>query len=149
MDVFHQCRGGHLGCIRPSHLDIAPTGSKIRHVPDPAIGLTRLSEFAERLKREREARRVSKPQFAAELGVNQGTYRSWEAGESAPLADVYHDIAQKLGWDGHLRRFSVVVALERTVEARSAGEAAQSVLDELEVDGRPLKAAVIRTQLRP
>lgn len=149
MELFHLCEGGPFGCIRPSHLDIAPQGSEMRDVPDPAIVPAPLPDFAQRLQREREARRVPVGRFARELGIPSATYRTWEKGRHLPSVEAQHEIARRLGWDGHLRRFAVLVALERTVEARSAGEAAQEALRGLEMDGRPTKAEVLRCHVRP
>lgn len=149
MDVFHSCRGGDRGCIRPTHLDAAPAGARIRQLPDTPSSAARKGDLANRLHDERRARRVSAPEFARELGVAFDLYRDWELGRRFPTAAGYQDLERRLGWDGHLRRYTVLVALERTVEARSAGEAASSVLAALEIDGRPLKAEVIRTSVKP
>ncbi len=150
MDVFHSCRGGERGCIRPSHIDTAPFGTKMRHVPDNRrLDAGRRSGFGERLRSEREARRLTAAEFAEELGFPQSRYSGWERGAFAPEMGDYDAIATRLGWDGHMRRYVVLVALERTVEAKSAGEAAAAVLSEMEIDGRPLKAQVIRTAIKP
>ena len=148
MDVFHLCRGGPFGCIRPSCLDVAPTGTKISRVRDPRIARERLPAFAERLRAERSARRITQHEFARQLGVSATVYGAWENARNAPTREAYREIAERLGWDGVLRRFAVLVALERVVEARSAGEAASAVLGGVEIDGQPHKAQVIRIERR-
>lgn len=147
-EIFHTCHGGKLGCIRPSHLDIAPQGTAVRLARGPSIGRERRMEFARKIRRERMALNLTQAEFGRELGIKARTVSSWELGERAPHIDRYRELAAKFGWDGKLRRFTVLVALERTVEAASAKKAAAAVLAALEVDGRPQKAQVIRTVAR-
>jgi transcriptional regulator with XRE-family HTH domain len=148
MEVYHLCLGGRRGCIRPRHLDIAPAGSRIKHVPDPKLSIAERDQFKDRLLLERQARGSSMPEMASELGVSQATYREWEKGGSAPVQSIYDEISRKLGWDGLMRRFSVLVAVERIVAARSAGDAAAQVLEGLTEEGAPLKAKIIRATVK-
>lgn len=142
------CAGGPRGCVRPTHLDIWPEGTRIRHIQDPAIAPRRRADLGERLEGERSARRWTKRQMASELGVSVGTYGDWLKGLSAPTLQVHEEISTKMGWDGVLRRFDVIVALARHVDASSAGEAAARVLADLEFDGQPLKAEILRVDAR-
>jgi transcriptional regulator with XRE-family HTH domain len=149
MEVFHVCSGGPRGCVRPQHLDIAPADSRIRHVPDPAITAAERAGFAVKIGDERRARKATRAAFARELGISPTTVRDWEEGRTAPTPDFYDQIVRKMGWDGLDHKFDVVVAVQRTVTAKTAGQAARQVLDELTLDGQPEKVEVVRASMRP
>lgn len=148
MEVFHICKGGPRGCVRPKHLDIAPAGSKIRHVKDPAIEDEDANEFQRRMLDEQRARRATIPQFARELGVANSTLSDWLKGITVPSADTYEAIKRKLGWEGGDHKFGVLVIVERIVTAHSAGEAARAVIDDLIRDGQPEKVEIIDASVR-
>jgi DNA-binding XRE family transcriptional regulator len=141
-EVFHVCRGGRRGCVRPSHLDLAPAGSRMRDVPDPRVDPADRMAFASRLRDEREARRANRPQFAKELGVAASTLGTWEEGLHQPADDMYRQIARQLGWDGRPRRWMVTVVHQRVVVARSSGDAVREALEPLRIEGEQLKTAV-------
>jgi DNA-binding XRE family transcriptional regulator len=141
-EVFHVCQGGRRGCVRPSHLDLAPAGSRMRDVPDPSIEVGDRMAFAKRLRDEREARSSTRGQFAKELGVAASTLGHWEDGVHQPADDMYRQIARQLGWDGRPRRWMVTVVHQRVVVARSSGDAVREALEPLRIEGEQLKTAV-------
>jgi transcriptional regulator with XRE-family HTH domain len=148
LEVVHICSGGAKGCVRPRHLDLVPIGSRIARVPDRALALEERSGFAAQIRDERRARKATKADFGRELGVSASTITSWEAGRTAPDPDHYDEIKQRLGWDGLLRRFEVIVVVERIRLARSSGEAARAVIDELTPEGEPDKVEIVRCRVR-
>lgn len=141
--VYHLCSHGRRGCVRPGHLELALPGEPL---PDPKPSVVERNGVAKRLADEREARRWTQAQFARFLGVSTDTLRNWERGVHAPSTDAYAELVRKLGWDGKVRKWKVILVAERVVPARSAGEAAREVWDELEVDGQPRKTVVASVQ---
>lgn len=136
LQPYHTCRGGRRGCIRPDHLDIRPAGESDRaRRRDPALPHAERAAFARRITDEREARGQTRAQFSRPLRVSASTVRSWEEGLSAPTVDQVELMAREFGWDGGLRRWTVVAAVERVVTAGSAGDAARQIRDQLNAEG--------------
>lgn len=147
LEVYHLCHGGPEGCVRPTHMDIAPPDSKMKRIPDPALTVEQKDDFAHRIEEERLARKASKQQFAKELGVSSTTLRDWVSGVSAPLPDTYRRISKKMGWDGHERRFRVTALHQRVIVARSAGEAVRQFHHDLNIEGETLKTEIVRAEV--
>lgn len=147
-EVFHICPNGHRGCVRPAHLDIAPPGSRVRTVPDPALQVEIRLEFARKIRDEREARRESRSQFGAELGVSPRTVESWESGHRTPDQETYKQLAKRFGWDGRARSYVVTLVVQEVVTARSAGEAARKVIGRIEKEGPGVKYAVYNVRTK-
>lgn len=141
-DVVHRCPGALLGCVRPSHLDVEPVGARVPLPPDPGLSWEPRAAFARRIRDEREARRMNRPEFARALKVSPYTLKAWEAGRRAPASDTYRQIAAALGWDGRPRKWAVVFVHEEVVTAKTSGEAMRHVWEALERDNRPRKTAV-------
>jgi len=59
--------------------------------------MTLYLEVAQRLRRQREARRLSQQDLAARLGVASNTVSRWETGSSRPRLDELDRIARTLG----------------------------------------------------
>jgi transcriptional regulator with XRE-family HTH domain len=146
-EVKHLCHSGDRGCVRPSHLDVVPIGSKLAKRPDPALSVEERLSFAARIRDERTARRATRAAFAKELGIAASTMRDWEEGHSQPTGDTYRQLAKKLGWSGHRRKFRVTVIHERIIQAHSAGEAVREFYDELDIEGEPLKTEVVAARV--
>lgn len=141
--VYHSCGDGRNGCVRPTHLDIIPTDTKLQ----PQIAQAERDGFAQRIADERAARKSSRAEFAKELGYSASTIKDWENGVSLPAEDTHRQLARKLGWDGHLRRFEVIF-MHRTIEkAHSAGEAARIAQERMRIEGVPLKTTVLRARV--
>ena len=141
-EVYHLCEGGRRGCVRPSHLDTAPAGSRVRHVPDPALTAQAAGAFAQRIRDERAAARAARPDFALMLGVSPRTLRDWEEGRSQPSAALARHIAAKLGWGGPPRQWVVTFVHEAVVSAPSAGQAVGVAYESVSPEGAPRRTAL-------
>jgi transcriptional regulator with XRE-family HTH domain len=128
--VYHACGNGSLGCIRPSHLEIAEEGTsvKMRQMLPTVVA----HDFCERLGAERAARRASLQQFARELGIAQSTLAAWERGSSTPTADDYRRLSRRMGWEDEPQKWAVTVVVQQFVVAPTGGDAARTVLSELD-----------------
>jgi transcriptional regulator with XRE-family HTH domain len=141
-DVVHRCPGALLGCVRPSHLDVEPRGARVTFPPDPGITWELRDAFPARIRDERDARRMNRPEFARTLKVSPHTIKAWEEGRRVPASDTYRQIAAALGWDGRPRKWAVVFVHEEVVTATTSGEAMRTVWEALEREGKPRKTAV-------
>jgi hypothetical protein len=139
---YHKCHGARRGCVRPSHMDIAPEGAEVDRWPNP--GLAPGNTFRARLRDERESRQATRQQFAAELGVSIGTVASWEDGRSEPSLDEHDRLERRLGWSDRPQKFIVTLVMQQVVVARSSGAAARQALDELDREEGDRKLAVYR-----
>jgi transcriptional regulator with XRE-family HTH domain len=131
MVARHLCRNGHDGCVRPSHVDIVPAGSRIERLPDPAVGIE-THDFAQRIRDEREARRMSLRDFAKELRVGVSTLAAWERGQRFPSGENLRWLARYLGWDGQPRKWVVTIVQQRVVTTDSPGRAVREVWEQIE-----------------
>lgn len=140
--VVHLCTGRTRGCVRPSHLDVVPEGSRVEHIADPALAVEDRSSFAARLRDEREAMGLSRTDFGRLLGVSPRTVESWEQTRNAPAGSMVAAIAKRFGWDADPQPFTVTVVVQRVVRAKGAGAAAREVLEQLRQEEQPLRAHV-------
>ena len=124
-------------------MELVPAGYAIAKVPDPAVGLTGPT-LAQRLIDEREARGMTRMEFARELRTSAKNVKAWEEQRRYPDVDMLQWIVKHLGWDGAERKFAITFVAQRIVQARSAGEAMRQAWDDIErVTSSPRQARVI------
>jgi transcriptional regulator with XRE-family HTH domain len=142
MRVGHVCAGGRRGCIRPAHLEAIPAGARNTDV-DPAL-VAEMPGFPRRIRDEREARGMTRAEFAKELRVAPSTLKAWERGERLPAMDLLKWLVGYLGWAGEPQTYVVTALVQRYERANSSGDALRLAWEHIErMNGGPRKAAVV------
>ncbi len=141
MVIRFLCGGQERGCVRPGHMEALPEGSQL---PAPELPRPKLPELAQRLQDEREARRMSYAEFAAELKISPRQLESWSKARHIPDMRELTWIARHLGWDDVQRDWTVTFLQQRIVHgARSSGEAVRLVWDEIDAADIGLRKTAI------
>ena len=141
MVIHFLCGGQDRGCVRPSHMEALPEGDQL---PNPELPRPRLPELAQRLQDEREARRMTYAEFAAELKVTPRQLESWSTAWRVPDMRELTWIARHLGWDDVERDWTVTFLSQRVVRGvRSSGEAVRAVWNELDAQSTGLRKTSI------
>jgi transcriptional regulator with XRE-family HTH domain len=141
MVIRFLCGGQELGCVRPSHMEALPEGDAL---PAPELPRPKLPELAQRLQDEREARRMTVIEFAAELKISRTQLESWSGARSVPDMRELTWIARHLGWDDVERDWTVTFLQQRVVRgARSSGEAVRAVWNEIDAETPGLRKTSI------